>query len=214
MRTRALLLAGLLTGAAPAAHAQPGYGQGGYGASGYDQPGYGQGDRAQGGSAYDRGYDDRSGPQGQQGQGQDRGQPGRDGYDDDRAPAPGAVAGRSPAGASYADADQAPPDLGRELRLRPEQQSALRAYQQATTPSQADQQRAQQDFQRLGSLTTPQRLDFTAGQMQRDQADYARRAVAVRRFYAQLTPEQQRRFDQITAPPQDGEGDQGGAPQR
>ena len=205
MRKRAFLLAGLLAGAAPAVHAQPGYGQGGYG-----QSGYGQGDRAQGGSAYDRGYDDRSGPQGQQGQAQQ----GRDGYDDDRASPPGPASGRPPGGADYADADQTPPDLGRELHLRPDQQSALRAYQQATTPSQVEQQRAQQDFQRLAGLTTPQRLDFTAGQMQRDQADFARRAVAVRRFYAQLTPEQQRRFDQITAPPQGGEGDQGGAPQR
>lgn len=207
MRIHALLLTGLLA-AAPAAHAQSGYGQSGYGQGGYGPSGNAQGgqDRTgpEGGSAYDRGYDDRSASQGRQGPG---------GYGDDRAPASDVSSGRPPGGAGYADADQAPPDLGRELGLRPEQQTALRAYQQATTPAEADQRRAEQEFQRLATLTTPQRLDFTAGQMQRDQADFARRAVAVRRFYAQLTPEQQRRFDQLTAPPQ-GEDDDGTAQSR
>lgn len=200
MRTRILLLTGVLAGLAPLAHAQPGYDQGRNGPSGSD-PGYGQD-----GSAYDQGYDGRSGSRGQQA---------RDRYDEDRPPVPGAAPGRPSGGSDYGDAGQAPPDLGRELALRADQQPALRAYQQATTPSEVERRRAQQDFQRLGGLTTPQRLDFTAGQMQRDQADFARRAVAVRRFYAQLTPEQQRRFDQITAPPQgDADDDGGSAPQR
>ena len=116
----------------------------------------------------------------------------------------------------YNDGDRESSDLGRELGLRADQRSAFQAYEAATMPSQADMQRQQGDMQRFRGMTTPQRLEFTAQQMQRDQADFGRRAAAVRRFYAQLSPEQQRRFDQLTGPEAgaNGEGETmgGGAP--
>lgn len=147
------------------------------------QPGYGR-------------QGDYGGQSSQQGYGQDRG-----GYGQSQGPASGAPAG----GAGYADADQAPPDLGRALSLRADQRAALQAYQEATTPTEAEQRRMQDDMTRIARMTTPQRLDFTSQQMARDESDFARRAQAVRRFYAQLTPTQQRRFDQLTAPQQGGE---------
>ena len=194
VRTLALVGSAVALVAAAPVHAQSGYGQsGGYGASsaqqGYGQDGYGA-------------------PSGQQGYGQDRGgyDQDRGGYDQQRATS-GAPAG----GAGYADADQAPPDLGRELNLRSDQRAALQAYRQSTTPSAAEQQRMQQDMGRLAGMTTPQRLDFTSQQMARDESEFANRAQAVRRFYTQLSPAQQRRFDQLTAPQQGGEEGEPGA---
>lgn len=214
MRARTFLFAAasLAGAAALPAHAQSGYdqggsGQGGYGRGSYPQSGYPQSSypqsgypqsgypsgAPQGGSRYDQGsyQDDRSAPRDPQ-------RP-TGGYDDDRGAS----------GGGYGDAGQAPPDLYRELGLRPAQRAALQAYQQATTPSEAEQQRMEADARRLATLPTPERLDAIAQAMQRDQADFARRAQAVRRFYAQLTPDQQRRFDQVTAPPPEG-ADEGG----
>ena len=115
----------------------------------------------------------------------------------------------------YDERDQDRADLGRELGLRADQRSAFQAYEAATMPSQAEMQRQEGDMQRFRGMTTPQRLDFTAQQMQRDQADFGRRADAVRRFYAQLTPQQQRHFDHLTGPEAGADGDgatMGGAP--
>jgi periplasmic protein CpxP/Spy len=200
MRSRVLFAAAALAAVALPAAAQAPYGQPGYGQSGYGQPSYGQpayGSQPSPSSGYDqRSYGGAPGPQG--------------GY-------PPAGSDR---GGAYADGNGAPgeaggaPDLYRDLGLRPEQRAALAAYQQAVTPSAAEQQRMEADAQRLASLPTPQRLDAIAQQMSRDQAAFAQQAQAVRRFYAQLTPAQQRRFDQLTAPPADeGDGGQGGYPQ-
>ena len=194
MRLPLLLLVATaaLTGAA-LAHAQTGYdtrqgaGQQRDGQSGYGRSDYGQPSRP--GQGADDSYDDEA--------------------DDRQAPPPGA---RPPGGADYADADSAPPDLGRDLGLRSDQRGALQAYEQATGPNEADAQRMQADVQRLIGMTTPQRLDFTAQEMQRDQADFTRRSAAVRRFYGQLTPQQQQRFDRITAPQAD-DGAQGDSQQ-
>lgn len=157
--------------------------------------------RAQSGyNQQDAGAGGYGGAPGRQGYGQDRG-----GYDQDRGAS-------SASGERDGDAGQGGPDLGRELSLRSDQRAALQAYQQATTPSAAEQQRMQDDMGRIARMTTPQRLDFTSQQMEREQSDFGRRAQAVRRFYAQLTPTQQRRFDQVTAPQQgeEGEGGPGG----
>ena len=184
MRAHALifavpLLAGVAVTSARAQGADP---RGAYDQGGYRQGGYAGGD--------------------QRGQGQYR-----DSDDGGRA---GPPSGTRPAGgADYADADQAPPDLGRDLGLRPDQRSALLAYQQGTTPSEAEQQQTQGDLGRLRTMTTPERLEFTARQMQREQADFSRRAMAVRRFYGQLTAQQQRRFDELTGPGQDNGQDNG-----
>jgi hypothetical protein len=48
-----------------------------------------------------------------------------------------------------------------------------------------------------GALTTPQRLDRMQARMAERQARVAQHADAVKRFYAQLSPSQQRAFDAL-----------------
>jgi len=103
------------------------------------------------------------------------------------------------------------PDLRRALRLRPDQQAAYRTYQAQIAPDPAETQRQRADAARIVGAPTPQRLDMIARQLQRDQTDFARRADVVRRFYATLTPQQQRAFDLATAPPSEPD-QQGGQP--
>ncbi len=100
-----------------------------------------------------------------------------------------------------------PAELARALRLRSDQAPALRDYLGATLPTADDRRREEDGVRRLAAMTTPQRLDFTAQELSRGEADFARRAEAIRRFYGQLTPDQQRRFDQITGPPPPGGSD-------
>ncbi len=97
------------------------------------------------------------------------------------------------------------PDLGRELNLRGDQRAALEAYKAAFRPDEAAARAAEDMARRLPTLTTPQRLDFTRREMERERADFERTDAATRRFYAQLTPEQRRTFDQLTAPQDEGE---------
>ena len=147
-------------------------------------------------TAPSQGYDpyDRSRPNGYA--------PQRGGYDDrrydDRA-------------AASPDDNAEEPDLGRELNLRADQRAALDAYKAAFRPDEATARAAEDTARRLPSLSTPQRLDFTRREMERERADFERSDAATRRFYAQLTPEQRRTFDRVTAP-QDGEDDGGPTP--
>lgn len=47
------------------------------------------------------------------------------------------------------------------------------------------------------AMTTPERLDFMAARMAEHQARFQRTAAAVKRFYAQLDPQQQKVFDAV-----------------
>ena len=47
----------------------------------------------------------------------------------------------------------------------------------------------------MQNLTTPQRLDRMAARMAERQQRFAQHAAAVKQFYAQLTPAQQKAFD-------------------
>lgn len=52
----------------------------------------------------------------------------------------------------------------------------------------------------VASMTTPNRLDWTTHQVEADLADLRRQGPAVKAFYAQLSPDQRRAFDRLTAP--------------
>lgn len=184
----------LLTVAAPAAAQSSGqpfgqpYGQTYGQPSRYPPAGY----DARGGSqpAYDA-YD-RSRPNGYAPQRDDR-------YDTRDAPTAGSDRG----------ADQgSAPDLGRDLNLRGDQRAALDAYKAAFRPDEAAARAAEDVARRLPTMTTPQRLDFTRREMDRERADFERTDAATRRFYAQLTPEQRRSFDRLTAPQDEGGDDE------
>jgi hypothetical protein len=91
------------------------------------------------------------------------------------------------------------------LRLSSAQEAAWRDYVRAVTPAAEAQARHQQADRLMPSLTTPRRIALMQAVMAADEADFRRQSVAVKAFYAQLTPEQQRAFDNATLPPTDAQ---------
>lgn len=127
-------------------------------------------------------------------------------YDSDRDPSatsryadPGYERGQ-PSRGGYDGAQEQEPDLRRELSLRRDQYAALDAYRAAFRFDEAATRRAEDTARRLPSMTTPQRLDFSRSEMERERADFERTDAATRRFYAQLDARQRQTFDRLTAP--------------
>jgi len=83
------------------------------------------------------------------------------------------------------------------LQLRPDQEGALRALIASETPPADAMQRHEAERAQAETLTTPQRLDRMQARLAEMQARFAQRADAVKRFYAQLSPTQQRAFDAL-----------------
>ena len=83
--------------------------------------------------------------------------------------------------------------LKQNLQLTPAQEPAWNAFVTRMQPQPRADQRGNRDA--WTNLTTPQRLErMEAMRTQRDQT-MAQRHDAIRSFYAQLTPEQQKTFD-------------------
>jgi hypothetical protein len=80
------------------------------------------------------------------------------------------------------------------LNLRPDQEAAFQAFQAAMTP-QPREHHDRMDRGGMETMTTPQRLDRMADRMAKREAEFHRRADAIKAFYAALGPEQQRAFD-------------------
>ncbi len=93
------------------------------------------------------------------------------------------------------------PDLSSVLRLRPDQQGAYAQYRAGIQPSPAQINQIRASHQGLAALSTPARLDRIAMALQLQMDVFQRSADATRAFYGQLSPDQQRTFDQVTAPP-------------
>jgi len=85
--------------------------------------------------------------------------------------------------------------LRQSLRLRPDQDPALQAFIRANTPPPGAMDRMRRQEENAVSLPTPQRLDFMLARMDEMRALMVTRMAATKRFYAQLTPGQQRAFD-------------------
>ncbi|HYG26388.1 MAG TPA: Spy/CpxP family protein refolding chaperone [Caulobacteraceae bacterium] len=81
------------------------------------------------------------------------------------------------------------------LQLTAAQEPALQAFIASHQQQRAARQDRRAERQAMQALTTPQRLDRQAARMAERQQAFARRADAVKRFYAQLTPAQQKAFD-------------------
>ncbi len=84
------------------------------------------------------------------------------------------------------------------LNIRPDQEAAWQAFTASMVPP------PHPDMDRHGeghemAMTTPQRLDDMAAKMAEHQAAFQRHAEAVKRFYAVLTPQQQKAFDAMSA---------------
>jgi hypothetical protein len=83
------------------------------------------------------------------------------------------------------------------LQLRPDQEPALRALAAAMTPDPAKMEQRRAERAEARNLTTPQRLDRMQQRMAERQTAFARRSDAIKRFYAQLSPTQQKAFDAL-----------------
>ena len=83
------------------------------------------------------------------------------------------------------------------LQLRPEQEPALKAFLESSGPRFGRGKGGPGAAPRgeAGVLTTPERLDRMRARMAERQAAFEHRAEATKRFYAQLSPAQQRAFD-------------------
>jgi hypothetical protein len=85
-------------------------------------------------------------------------------------------------------------DLKTVLRLRPEQEPALQALIAAHHPPERDEMRRPPEG---GPRTTPERLDQMARREAEIAADHARMRDALAKFYAALSPDQQKVFDAL-----------------
>jgi hypothetical protein len=85
------------------------------------------------------------------------------------------------------------------LGVRPDQEGAFQAFVASMRPPERQEGAGRgMDHQATAEqLTTPERLDRMAARMAKHQADFQRKADAVRRFYAVLSPEQRRAFDAL-----------------
>ena len=87
-------------------------------------------------------------------------------------------------------------ELKDKLQLAPGQESAWQSFGSAMQPPAEPMQRMQRD--EFKQLTTPQRLDLMEKRRAERAERFAGRTAATRAFYARLTPEQQKRFDDET----------------
>mgnify|MGYP001416533414 CR=1 FL=1 len=83
-------------------------------------------------------------------------------------------------------------DLKTVLRLRPDQEAALAAFIASHEPQRMEMKRSAS-----GAMTTPQRLEEMARHEEAMRAAQARHREALSKFYAALSPEQQKAFDAL-----------------
>ncbi|MDQ2860498.1 MAG: Spy/CpxP family protein refolding chaperone [Pseudomonadota bacterium] len=87
--------------------------------------------------------------------------------------------------------------LRQTLRLRPDQETALQTFIHANAPPPGAMDRMRRQEENAANLPTPQRLDFMLANMDEMRGLMVTRMAATKRFYAQLTPAQQRAFDAL-----------------
>ena len=87
-------------------------------------------------------------------------------------------------------------ELKAKLNLAPEQDAAWNAFASVSQPGMhrvgGDRQAMRDEF---AKLSTPERIDRMQARSDMRRAKMAERAEAIKAFYAQLTPEQQKVFD-------------------
>jgi len=83
------------------------------------------------------------------------------------------------------------------LQLRPEQEGALKAFLAAMTPPAPPAEGAAAHKPMDMPKTTPERLAMMEKMMAEHQAAFKKRHDAIRAFYGQLTPSQQKAFDAL-----------------
>jgi len=81
------------------------------------------------------------------------------------------------------------------LQLRPDQEPALKALIASMQPPAGAMGQMRGQREAMAKLTTPERLDRMQAMMAEHQTRFAEHVEAIKRFYAQLTPAQQKAFD-------------------
>ena len=87
-------------------------------------------------------------------------------------------------------------ELKSKLQLTPAQEGAWTKFADAMRPATA---RPQPDHDAMMKLPTPERIDQMRALHQQQTAQMDQRGEAAKAFYATLTPEQKKRFDEQTA---------------
>ena len=95
------------------------------------------------------------------------------------------------------------------LQLRADQDGALKAYLAASGPRDGKKDGPRRDGADgpRQALTTPERLDRMQARMDERRAEFTQNAAATKRFYAALSPSQQKAFDALG--PMGGKGGHG-----
>ncbi|MGA7179567.1 MAG: Spy/CpxP family protein refolding chaperone [Thiobacillaceae bacterium] len=91
--------------------------------------------------------------------------------------------------------------LKEKLKLKPQQEAAWNAFAGASQP--VERHMGEEKQARRGEfakLNTPQRLDIMLAKSDQRRTRMVERTQAIKTFYAQLTPEQQRVFDAEAMP--------------
>jgi hypothetical protein len=83
------------------------------------------------------------------------------------------------------------------LQLRADQEGALHAFLDAARPPQGERDGMRADREAGEHMTTPQRLDQMLAHMDAMHTAMVSRVEATKRFYAQLSPGQQKAFDAL-----------------
>ncbi|WP_304170049.1 Spy/CpxP family protein refolding chaperone [Phenylobacterium aquaticum] len=83
------------------------------------------------------------------------------------------------------------------LQLSPAQEPALQAFIAAMKPPEGRMDKMREEHEEMAKLTTPQRLDQMKSRMAEHEAMMDQHIAAVKRFYAQLSPTQQKAFDAL-----------------
>lgn len=81
------------------------------------------------------------------------------------------------------------------LQLTAAQEPALTAFVASMAPPAGAREKMRENRGERAALTTPERLDRMKARMADRQVQFARRADATMRFYAQLSPSQKKAFD-------------------
>jgi hypothetical protein len=119
----------------------------------------------------------------------------------DAAPPP--PSGAADAGAQHHHRDPAQmrahmaEQLRTVLQLQPGQDVALNAYLDALKPAGGAKDHMGRQRGEMQHMTTPERLDRMAARMDEQRSRMVARIAATRQFYAQLTPSQQKAFDDL-----------------
>lgn len=81
------------------------------------------------------------------------------------------------------------------LQLRPEQEPALKAFLASHQRPAGMAERGRGGREQFAAMTTPQRLDAQRARLVERTARFDQHATATKKFYAQLSPSQQKAFD-------------------